>query len=48
MNETLTDPIVEFFKWYVLHDISIDGLAFDFQTQSIRLTLDDCSMREHG
>ncbi len=46
MNEILTDPIVEFFEWYVLYDIPIISLHFDFQEQSITLKIDECD--RHG
>ncbi len=42
MKETVTDHIVEFFEWYVLYDISMNGLQFDFQSQSIILVINDC------
>ncbi len=42
MNEIITDHVIDFFTWYSLHDIPIDGLQFDFQTQTITLILDDC------
>ncbi len=41
MNETLIDPIVEFFEWYDLNDTPIEALHFDFLNQSISLVMED-------
>jgi hypothetical protein len=42
MNELRVDHVLDFFEWYSLHDIPIDGLCFDFEMQSMKLMLDDC------
>ena len=47
MIEIIENPIIDFFSWYRLHDVPLDGLYFDFQNQSIAMILDDCDRDSH-
>ena len=37
----MSDKIIDFFSWYVLHDIPVKSMEFDFINSSIQIFLDE-------
>jgi hypothetical protein len=42
MNKTISHPVEDFFRWYVLYDIPVKSVLINFENKAIEILIEDC------